>query len=178
MICYQVFLEADMDDIEDDPIAGHFTEVLPAVKQAPLDVDEEHALPSEDSILGFVHNTRKRMVKQLTRQGIPEDRDQQAVLLATLKDMSHDAMGRKKIASEERGNANNAASAAIIAKLLTTMPTNVLQGAQPPAADYQPPQLGAEIPRPTLVEGETATHIPQQSYATFMEKFPLPGDSS
>jgi hypothetical protein len=136
---------------------------------------EVEALPDEDTVLAYTHHHRKGLVKTLTKQGIPEDRETQAMLLQTLKDMDVQALSRKKIKSDEKVGSQNAQQAkAIIAEILMRTPNSatVLDVTEVMA---QPKQLTADVPAPVLVEGETATVAPHQTYDTFVAKFPRPG---
>jgi hypothetical protein len=139
--------------VDDRPLPPSDTEVPP--------------LPSEDSILAFVHHERTKLVKDMCKQGMPQDPKDRVVLLAALKDMSTDALGRKKIQSDEKVGMGQAS--ALISKLLTATPNDAKQGILP--ANSAPPELGPEVPPPELVEGETDQHAPQQSYESFVAKF-------
>lgn len=130
-------------------------------------------LPSEDSILAFVHHQRTKLVKEMCKDGkMPGDTKDRVVLLAALKDMSSDALGRKKIQSDEK--VGMSAASGLIAKLLTATPNDAKQGVTSPT--FQPPVLSSDVPPPELVEGETETNAPQQSYDAFVAKFPKAGD--
>jgi hypothetical protein len=135
-------------------------------------------MPSDDSIQAYVHHHRVGLVKTLMKDGkMPEDKDSQQTLLAALKDMDSSANTRRRINADSKNAAQSAQAAATIARLFTTHP-NLSKRIESvvPAEEYTPPELGSDIPRPQLVEGETSTQVSQQSYDTFMAKFPTPGE--
>jgi hypothetical protein len=127
-------------------------------------------LPSEDAIQAFVYHKRQQLIQAVLVKGIPDDDDSRKILLATLKDMDHAALSRQKIAADSQTNHQTAQAAAVIAKLLTQVPNNSKQ-AITVSQEFEVPTLGADLAAPKLLEGETATHIPQQSYKAFMQKF-------
>jgi hypothetical protein len=91
--------------------------------------------------------------------------------------MDSSANTRRRINADSKNAAQSAQAAATIARLFTTHP-NLSKRIESvvPAEEYTPPELGSDIPRPQLVEGETSTQVSQQSYDTFMAKFPTPGE--
>lgn len=97
-------------------------------------------------------------------------------MLAALKDMDGSALARKRLVVDANNGDITAGAAAAIAKLLTVLPNNGKRDL-PIVPGRQIPKLGADIPPPELLDGETATTLPQQSYDTFMSKFPHPGDT-
>jgi len=135
-------------------------------------------LPSEDNIQAFVHHRRMQLVKEMMQKDgrIPDDPKDRLLMLAALKDMDSSAINRKRLAIEANNGEITAGAAAVIAKLLTTYGNNSKRDVAP-AVDRPAPKLGPEVPEPTLLEGETAVTLPQQSYDTFMSKFPHPGEA-
>lgn len=135
-------------------------------------------LPSEDSIHAYVHHRRVQLVKEMmTADGrMPQDPKDRVVMLAALKDMDGSALARKRLAVESKSADAQAGTHALIAKLLTAMP-NKMSRSDVEAAPREAPKLGAEFAAPEILEGETATTLPQQDYATFMSKYHQRGDS-
>lgn len=135
-------------------------------------------LPPDDSIQAFVHHKRVQLVKEmLTPEGkMPQDPKDRVVMLAALKDMDSSALNRQRLAIENKQADAQGATHSLIAKLLTAMP-NKMSRSDVEATPREAPKLGADFPTPELLEGETATTLPQQDYATFMSKYLQGGDS-
>lgn len=147
-----------------------------------LDPNQEEIIPdmpSDDSVIAYVHHKRVGLVKTLMKDGqIPQDKESQVVMLAALKDMDHSALVRKRISADSRNAGAGAQAAAIIARLFTQHPHHAKRDVIEDSQEFTPPSLGSDIPRPALLEGETSTQVSQQSYDTFMAKFPDPGEAS
>lgn len=158
-----------MDDYDEEELhEGNFE----VVQETSNDTTEEVVpqIPSEDAIHAYVHHQRVKLVKHMTKGNkFPEAPQEQAVFLAALKDMDNSAHARKRLQAESDTGNVTAGAAAIIANLLTAMGNNGKKSNSPAVVIARPaPKLGADVPPPTLLEGETATTLPQQSYATFM----------
>lgn len=126
--------------------------------------------PNEDEVLAYVHQKRLAVVENITSKGIPTDVDNVKLLLTALKDMDGQAIGRKRIKSEERNSDLNAQSAALIAKLLTTanfnLPrTNTLKDLN------AVPVLPDTIKPPVLVHGEIDIVTTDIGYEEFINNF-------
>lgn len=130
---------------------------------------DKPVLVDEDDILAYTHQQRLHMLSKVIVNGaLPEDPAAQKVAVSLLKDMDAAALGRKRIKVEEKIADNQEAAAAVIAKVL---------GASASAKPYQlnatdviarpAPELGAEVPPPRLVEGETAVASTQDSFESF-----------
>jgi len=135
------------------------------------DIEDPDAIPPEiptdDHIFAYTHHQRKRIIKSLTKRGIPEDHEYQKVLLTTLKDMDASALGRKRIKMEEKGNAIQENAAALISQILSkTQNMSPYQTSNPVAKPA--PTLPQTIPDPVLVDGETAIVGTQQSIESFL----------
>lgn len=148
------------------------------VQDPPPKLSEEIPdLPSEDQIAAYVHHHRVGLVKHLTKGNqMPADTKDQVVLLAALKDMDGSALARKRLQVDANNGEITAGATAVIAKLLTQLP-NDSKRVIDPAVVRTIPRLGADIPPPELLDGETATTLPQQSYDTFMSKFSPPPEN-
>ena len=125
-------------------------------------------LENEDIILAFTHNKRKTIVDTLMAKGVPDDVETIKVLLSTLKDMDSQTLTRKRIKTDERTNDVQAQSAAVIAKILGSMPSS---GDMVNAEFRVIPTLPDHVPRPTLVDGETDLLPSTQTYSEFIETF-------
>lgn len=157
-----------------ETINGNF-EVVP-----DEEVEEIPALPSDETIFAFVHHRRTQLVKALTKGGkMPQDTKDQMVLLSALKDMDGAAVSRKRLQIDAGGNDVARANAALVANILRHVNHNANQSTPAPTGvQREIPKLGDEFPNPELLDGETATTLPQQSYATFMSKHAPQQDAS
>ena len=121
---------------------------------------------SEDDILDYVHGQRKRILDHVMGQKVPDDPKMIGIALQTLDGMSRDALGKKRIKVDEKTNATAEAASGIIAQLLRQA-----SGGTPFQTDkpvHRPDVvLPADVPPPSLVEGETATVAPQGSFDDF-----------
>ena len=119
-------------------------------------VAEKPTLEAEDDILAFTHQARKNIVGHLTKKGVPDDVEQQRILLSTLKDMDQSALGRKKIKVEEKQNDNQAAAASLISELLLAATNRRTHNVIDVTPNREIPVLGSDVPPPVLVDGETS----------------------
>lgn len=72
-----------------------------------------------DDDLDFTQNMRKRLVHSIVKdEKMPEDRDNQEVLLASLRDMDKNSMDRKKIIKEDD---HQSMAADMVAGFLSTL---------------------------------------------------------
>lgn len=140
--------------------------------------DEYAPMPSDDQIQAYVHNKRVQLVKEMMNDDgtMPQDAKDRLVMLSALKDIDGSAQARKRLRVEEEAASDGGVVNTILAKVLNAMP-NISKRDIEPVASRQAPKLGAEFASPEILEGETATTLPQQSYDTFMSKFPRPGET-
>lgn len=127
----------------------------------------EYAGPTDDNgdvDLEYVRGTRKKIVAELTKDGIPtSDPDKLKTVLTVLDGIARDAMGKKRIKSEEQSANATQSAALIVAEFLNrSKPTAVT-----PPANYQPPILGDELPIPPIIEGQTSTIVANETYYEF-----------
>lgn len=126
-------------------------------------------LPDEDHILAYVHQERLKLYSKLTSTAVGADGDVNDPKLATtiLKDMSSDALGRKRIKVDEKIVDSGAAAAQILAHVLRGAAQHKPWVATQPT-EREAPVLGSEVPRPLLVAGELdAVGGTQETYETF-----------
>lgn len=125
-------------------------------------------LESEDQILAFTHTKRKQIVSLLLKDNkLPDDVDQQRLVLTTLKDMDSAALTRKRIKVDEKANDNTAEAASLIARVLERVSPSKTHTAKSDVSS-EPPVLGKEVADPVLVQDETATALAQGNYENFM----------
>lgn len=132
---------------------------------APVTTPE---LPGEDEVMAFVHGKRMEVLDIMMKKGLPEDPAEVKTIVSILKDMDSQAIGRKRIKTEEKQNNNQEQAAGLIAQLL-----NAAAGTNPfkvTGAKRPTPTLGKEIPEPVLVNNETSTALQQNSYDDFIAR--------
>ncbi|MNU19600.1 hypothetical protein D3C71_78310 [compost metagenome] len=123
---------------------------------------------TDDDILNYVHGKRKQIVEGILPEVMAATTDPKNISLAlqALDGMSRDALGRKRLQVEEKGANASGTAGAIIAQMLRQA-----TGLRPFEVDVptqRPPvELGADVPRPVLVAGETDTVAPQGNYESF-----------
>ena len=135
----------------------------------------EHAGPPDDTgdiDLEYTRGVRKKIVSKICEKGIPDDLESKALLLKVLDGISKDAMGKKKIKSEEKTAGAAANAAVLVAEFLNRTKSTAV----PIPVDFVPPTLGDEIPVPPLVDGQTSTIVANETYYEFAKRTGLVKD--
>ena len=150
------------------------------VFDVPVDVPDsedkvlDYTLRQRQAIIATVAGKKGESLKDLS----PRELD---VVLAALDGMDRVALGRKRLKSENIALANQAAAAAVIARILGT--PGIGQAGQ--RADQQPHQPGEpgtaiptlpltlpiSVPEPVFVPGETDMEATQMNVDSFMAGF-------
>lgn len=126
---------------------------------------------SDDDVLDYVQGQRKRVADMLTKDGIPEDRDNLEVLLTTLDGMGRTALGKKKVKSEENGNKNTLAAIEamqLLGKQFGNTNPFLKDVNQAPGIE-QVVELD-RLPQITTVEGEKDIGISANTYEDFIRE--------
>mgnify|MGYP007057168716 CR=1 FL=1 len=76
----------------------------------------------DDSILLFTQKTRKELAIDITRRGMPVDKDERATLLQTLRDMDQTAINRKRLNVDAANSENDSMVADIVRKMYELNP--------------------------------------------------------
>lgn len=128
------------------------------------------ALPEEAS-LAYTQGIRKRIVDDMTKTGIPTDKGEKVVLLATLSDMDKQTLTLKRIKSDDKNATGNAQAISLISELLGKVsPKQLEQNDQ----SRVPPEL-EHSEQIVTVEGETVSGTTSMDYNTFSKKFEVEG---
>ncbi|MBB5409283.1 hypothetical protein HDG34_003224 [Paraburkholderia sp. HC6.4b] len=155
------------------------------VLRADQDDGPEHAVPvfevpdDEDKVLDYTLRQRQAIIVTMAGNSgeslsklSPREMD---VVLAALDGMDRVALGRKRLKSENIALANQAAAAAVIAKILGT--PGIGQAAPRPggqsdqhSGELRPaiPMLPCDVPEPVFVPGETDMEAAQMNVDSFM----------
>lgn len=129
-----------------------------------------------DSQLAQTNDIRFKVIHDLTHNKttgqfiVPDDPKIQSTLLKALDGVDKNALGIKRIKVEDKAAESNAAVAGMIAELYKEVghrERNNTTATEVPT-DYKPPALGADIPPPPILEGQTAVGVAQDSYESFM----------
>ena len=122
----------------------------------------------DDIDLNYVRTKRIGLVDKLTEKGIPDDPDQQTIMLKALSDISKDAIAKKRIKSEEKIASGNSANTAMVAAFLSRYNPNALAA---PHVVGEVPVLS--LPRPDLVDGEIDIKSNGESFDTFTTRLKM-----
>jgi hypothetical protein len=154
------------------------------VLRANEDHGPEHGGPvfevpdDEDKVLDYTLRQRQAIILTMTGKKGEDLKDlsprEMDVVLAALDGMDRVALGRKRLRSENIALANQAAAAAVIAKILGTPGIGQAgRGAaqQPGELSTAVPMLPAGVPEPALVPGETDMEAAQMNVDSFMAGF-------
>ncbi len=130
---------------------------------------------TEDDVLVYTRGKRMALATELTKNGIPTERDTASLLLNTLDGLDRSSLNRLKIKAEEKANKNNENAAAIIAQMLGKIDSRTLY--QMPGVERKDiPSLPSHIPTPEIVEGELDTNPQQIDFETFSRQFEDPAN--
>lgn len=125
----------------------------------------------DDQILDYTQNKRIEIVKSITKEKIPDDPEQQRILLQTLDGMDRGALGRKRLKIEDKAADNAGNAAAVVAAFLKNRNRDVIDVPAQEVGRRTLPTLGADIPEPVLVEGELSQTAQQMSFEQFQKTF-------
>lgn len=153
------YLEAPVKTPKNKP------EALPEVTAADA--------PDEDEVLAFTHQMRKRVVRDITKDGTPvNDSRQMGVLLQTLDGMDRSAITRKRMrVDQDIAKGTNESNAGLLAAVLRSIP-NVGRPApgEAPLVERAIPVLPDTVDIGQMVEGQTEKAPPQDTYQSFMAR--------
>lgn len=123
---------------------------------------------NEDIDLAFTQEVRRRLVNKLTENNsVPTETKEQAILLNALADMDRQALGVKKIKSDEGLGNKQVAAASILAQLFTDPNLkNIGHGQRSDAI----PVLDESIVPSAIADGELDTVPSNESYDTFTKR--------
>lgn len=131
---------------------------------------------NEDAVLDYTLDMRKKLMQAYIDPVTGEvsgDLDTRRFILQNLDGMERQALGRKKIKTEEKGQANAAEARALVAELLRQAPNAVTRiGAIIEHESYAVPVLPSSVPPPELTSGETDIGVSSLDFDTFMANKP------
>jgi hypothetical protein len=123
-----------------------------------------------DNVLNYTHNKRLDLVEALAPIIRNEDPKVIGHYLKALGDMDKAAMGKRRLGIEEAAQESNEAEARASADLLRAMKRDMFALPLGEAPRREAPTLGAEVPRPDLVPGETNIGVETMTYDGFKKQ--------
>lgn len=122
----------------------------------------------------YAQKIRKDLIVALTPEGkMPNDKENQVVLLQTLRDMDAQNIQRLRIKVEDKAADNLSNMSAVVSTILREInpksfeiENNVPKDVVDVAAKFLPESVPAAVP----VEGEMAINPPQENYDDFVKK--------
>ncbi len=138
-----------------------------------MTTEHNPATMTEDDVLAYTRGKRMELANELTKNGVPTDKEVAGTLLQTLDGLDRSSLSRLKIKADEKANKNNENAAAIIAQMLGQMGgTRLYQMEGVGRRDL--PALPTAIPDPQIVDGELDTNPAQMDFETFTKQFETP----
>lgn len=122
----------------------------------------------EEQDLNRTRQVRSEIITEMTKEGIKvDDPEKLRLLLTVLTDSDRSSLSRMKIKSEDKNNANNANSAAVIAKFLMSVSSNKQNTGD---IRREAPMLPDTVPKPDVLPGETDIGVRNTTYEEFTKE--------
>jgi len=141
---------------------------IPAEEQEEYDEEEDQDTSSE-SLLDVTHKLRKRIVRDITKRGMPQDKDERVVLLQAMRDMDQTSVNRLKLDVERDGVENDRAAQDIVERLYRVNPHGLR--AQP--GDEAPRRIEfdeSQIPSKSFDDDEKHIGLVKETSEEFLER--------
>lgn len=116
-------------------------------------------------------NIRSRIIEEMTKKGIPSDKEDRAFLMQAVDGMDRTVLGRARIKAEDKANQSQQATAGLIASLLSKVSAHASANIENTSNKKITPTLPSEIVVTNPVPGESQIGISEENYNTFIEKF-------
>lgn len=134
------------------------------------DTNQDEKL-TNDGVLDLTQRTRKQLVDEMVRGGMPDDNKDRALLLSALSDMDQTAISNKRLNAQERVADKDREAMMAIARV-----REMTQTANPFRVETEIEGTVVEpdddkLPSAEPVEGEMEVGISDMSYDTFMKKY-------
>lgn len=124
---------------------------------------------SDDDIMRFTQGTRKRLVSEMIKEGLPTDKDGIETLLHAMADMDRTALGNKRIGASEKQSAADVMVANAIAQISSQF------GQQNPFEGNGevviPTVEQGKLPSADPVPGETDVGLSEENYDALAKRF-------
>lgn len=164
-----------MDHDDDEAQYDHTPQTIGVKAAAPIVVQ---VIDGEDNVLTYTQKKRQQLVTQMMGEDGEKlanlEKGDKMVVLAALDGMDRAALGRKRLKTDEKTAASQAAAAALIAQVLQA-PGALQAGLVIDGIARPVPQLPTSIPEPEVVPGEMDSDAAQMDFDTFMAQSQGPG---
>lgn len=137
--------------------------------EPPGDIIDESEDLSAEGLLKYSQGVRKNLVKDMTRDGIPQDKSDRQVLLQALHDMDQTSVNRLKLDVDKENAANGRLAQDLVEKLFNHNPRG-LAVSPGHETDHIPAPKDDEIPDVELEEGETEIGLRQETSQDFLKR--------
>lgn len=145
-------------------------EYLPAEAE---DAPEEAPSLDSETLLNFTQNIRHQLATNFVKDGMPDDKESQQMLLATLRDMDQTSINRIKADIDSQALESNRKIQEIVDRLHDTMPTGLRAGQ---ATDHHPQVSAEELPAFDQQDGELSLGVEQETSDQFLGRMEGSGD--
>lgn len=141
-------------------------EYLPHEDRNTEPVDEDL---SNEGLMNFTQKIRKELVTDITRKGMPADKDERSTLLQALRDMDQTSVNRLRLDVDKENNNNNRAAQEIVNRLYQVNPYGLQ--AQPGHERAEIPEPNPdEIPQIEFDEGEKEIGLITETSSEFLKR--------
>lgn len=139
---------------------------IPTVPPAPHGFDPRNM--TDEEVLTFVRTQQMHVVDQTWRMynGLPSEKVHATMMMQALDGLAKNAQTNKRLKAETEGGTALQQAGHLITQLLTKVKGLQIDESQV-IENASPPTLGAEVPAPVLVPGETDINAAQLDYDSF-----------
>lgn len=153
-----------------DDMEGEFLPYDPDTEEengSARELDDE--VLSNEEMLNFSQKIRKGLVSDMTRKGMPEDKDERSTLLQALRDMDQTSVNRLRLDVDKENNAGNRAAQEIVNRLYQVNPYGLRARPGEERDDIPEPEVG-EIPEIEFSEGEKEVGLITETASDFLKR--------
>lgn len=124
---------------------------------------------SNEEMLNFSQKIRKGLVSEMTRKGMPVDKDERTSLLQALRDMDQTSVNRLRLDVDKENNAGNRAAQEIVNRLYQANPYG-LRARPGEERDTIPEPSLDELPDIEFTEGEKEVGLITETASDFLKR--------
>lgn len=148
-------------------------EFLPYDPDAEAERKDTHVLDDEvlsnEEMLNYSQKIRKGLVSEMTRQGMPVDKDERSSLLQALRDMDQTSVNRLRLDVDKENNAGNRAAQEIVNRLYQANPYGLRARPGEERDDVPEPRLD-DLPELEFTEGEKEVGLITETASDFLKR--------
>jgi len=131
--------------------------------------EQDDGVLSNEEMLNFSQKIRKELVSDMTRAGMPADKDERSTLLQALRDMDQTSVNRLRLDVDKENNAGNRAAQEIVNRLYQANPYGLRARPGEERDDIPEPDVG-EIPEIEFSEGEKEVGLITETASDFLKR--------